>query len=149
MRFTLRTAFVAFAIAGFACAWFAKQAAVRSFELSRIKEITAVSGAPVFIGDGEHPFGGCGSYRGIIIYVEDCGPSLLKPLRLDCVKRVTGIEMKCQNKPELLDIAAALSSLKDVCVEKDSPDNVDFIAAIESFSNRRPLVSVDYWHSEY
>jgi hypothetical protein len=64
----------------------------------------------------EHPFCDRGTCEGINIFVDDCGPTLLKPLKLDCLKRVTRIEMKCRNNPKILETAAELSSLKDICV---------------------------------
>ncbi len=149
MRYRLRTIFIVVAIMAILCAWFKAQTTTRYFELSRIEEIRNIADHPLFIGDGGHPFGGCGTYQGIIIYVDDCGPSILKRFKLDCLKRVTGIEMKCRNNPKILELAQDFSSLKDVCAEKDTPNNQGFIAAINKLRSKRPLVSVDYWHSKY
>ena len=127
----------------------------RRSELQNIRELEDVSGTRIFIGDGEHPFGGCGTwFEGIIVYVDDCAPGPANGLNLDCTKRVTSIEMKCRNDVELFDIVSDFSELKSLYIQRrparssGSEVTDPFVESLIAFRNTHPNVKVVYWGSD-
>jgi hypothetical protein len=118
----------------------------RQSEMQMIRTLGNVAGTKVTVGDGEHPFGGCGTwFDGIIVIVDDCAPAALKPLKLDCTKRVTSITMKCRNDVELFDIVSRFPHLQSLYIQRRTLASLDddgkippFTEALIKFRNAHP-----------
>ena len=155
IRFSLRHVLIATSLVACCCAWFAVNTVRRQSEIRSVRNLGEVAGTKVFVGDGEHPFGGCGTwFDGIIVHIDDFAPRAIKPLKLDCTKRVTSIEMKCRNDVALFEVVSKFPHLQSLYVQRrtaalDPDEGIDpFTEALIAFCNSHPGTEVVFWGDE-
>ncbi len=153
LRYSIRSALLATSVFAVACGWYSSNVAERQHESAVLNTLGRLTEHGVVIADGGHPYDGCGTWGGVMAYLDFRGPSFLRDLNLDAFKRVVRIEVQYEQNSEIIALLGQFEHLDDVFFDNGSiytndelrPEVIGYLNAVRQFRSSHPTTDVRFW----
>lgn len=155
-RYTIRTALVGTAAIAAVFGWYAVQRSERNDELRTMDVLRAELKNSFSVDEDELGLGGCGTWAGAVVHVEDCGPTFFRFLQADAFKRVVAIEVQHESNPKIVALLVRFPSLRSASFSNGvmykpltvPDDEWEFAGAVRLYGLLHPDVKVSHYGHE-